>query len=1169
MKLHSMFSRDIARSIEGVIKADDESNLVQEVDEYIITKELERKLDPFFGMYSGSLGKQTSNSQIGIWISGFFGSGKSHLLKMLSYLLANKVINAESLINVFLKKLPPDDFELTANIAKLAQFPSQTILFNIEQKSNKSGEVLPVFVKVFNELRGYYSGMPFVANFERDLDQQGLLKEFKDAYQTASGKDWNKGREEALLESDTIASALQRVKGIPYEEALEIMPRYEQNYQISVEDFVNQVKAYIGQQPPNFRLIFCVDEIGQYISNDPKLMLNLQTTAETLASKCQGQAWLIVTSQEDIDTMVGDLTAKQAHDFSRIQARFPTRLDLSSANVDEVIQKRLLDKTPEAKHPLKNLYVQEGDNLRTMFHFTDGSRQYRGFLDDTHFVNCYPFVPYQFDLFQSAIRGLSKHNVFQGKHLSVGERSMLSAFQWVAKKIADDEMGRLVAFDQMYDGIRTTMRSQIASSIIQAENQLDPFDVRVLKALFMVKYVQEFKASARNISILLIQHINEEILPLEQKALEALNRLRQQSYVQELGGVYEFLTDKERDVENEIKAMELDPATTNSLLSTIIFKELYADTKIRYEVNKQDYGITRRVDYHVVGRETDDLGLHIITPLCDREITPDFLKAESMGRPEIFIHLPDDIHLRRELELHQKTERYINQTRSTTLGSDVQSILEIKGRQNSERRTNLSKRIRELIGQATVYLNGSALELTTTHMETKIVSAFQQLIGITYPHLGMIKRIYKEEDIKRILLQQADDLFRAEESMSESEQEIFNLLQRKKQLHERMTTKSLLEHFSHRPYGWYPNATLCLIVQLFMRSKFEITHNNQELNRQQLLPIINNSREYGNVIINLVPDIPTGTIGRFKAFYHDLFDEGLGEIEPRGIVAAFKIRLNLEISVLQGLLNQKSSYHFLAELESPIQALNELSHKELEYLLNQLADYEDRILDCKEKVIDPIKQFMNGERKTIYDDVLNILRDQQANLDYLGVNPHVNTLYELKETATPYKTGLNSVKQDMETLRQAIRDQVASERQKALDAVGRIIDTVRNYAGFMQLTPAQQQQVLHPFDTARTELQRQELIPVIRERLSRIEQELHPAQLNQINKLLEANKPIPTPGAPVKPIIITRPVKAFKDVQPKITKKLLENEADVTAYITALQERLLQEIRSNNQILLS
>ena len=180
-----------------------------------------------------------------------------------------------------------------------------------------------------------------------------------------------------------------------------------------------------------------MDEVGQFIGSNTHLMLNLQTIAESLNTKCRGRAWVFVTSQEDMDKVVGDRTRQQGNDFSKIQARFKTRVKLTSADVEEVIRKRLLEKNAAGEAALRTIYAAESANFKTLFDFVDGAKTYRNYTDEAHFVGTYPFVSYQFPLFQAAIEGISDHNVFEGRNSSVGERSMLGVVQQVAKDIGD------------------------------------------------------------------------------------------------------------------------------------------------------------------------------------------------------------------------------------------------------------------------------------------------------------------------------------------------------------------------------------------------------------------------------------------------------------------------------------------------------------------------------------------------------------------------------------------------------------------------------------------------------------------------------------------------------------------------------------------------------------
>lgn len=544
MTLHTIFQKPIDRPIEGVIKADDGASLRTEIDEYVLTNEIEKRLEEFLDAYNNYQGAN------GVWVSGFFGSGKSHLLKMLALLLENQVVEGIPIIDSFLPKC--SNAILQGGLKRAVHIPSKSILFNIDQKADVISKtqidaLLAVFVKVFDEMCGYYGKQGHIAQFERDLDRRNQYDAFKAAYREIAGIEWSKGREQAILESQNIAKAYAEATGNRETDARDILKKYREQYKVSIEDFAEQINDYIEQQPSGFRLNFFVDEVGQYIADNVKLMTNLQTIAESLATKCRGRAWVIVTAQEDMDTVVGEQGQHQSNDFSKIQARFANRMKLTSTDVAEVIQKRLLTKTAEGCALLASLYDEQSNNFKTLFDFADGSKTYRNYKDCDHFIQGYPFIPYQFDLFQAAIENLSAHNAFEGKHSSVGERSMLGVFQQVAIQIRDYNLGQLATFDLMFEGIRTALKSSIQKAILQAEKHLDSeFAIKLLKALFLVKYVKEFKATPRNLSVLMLDGFNRDATQLRKQIEEGLTCLSNRPMCNELGSSTSILLTRKK-----------------------------------------------------------------------------------------------------------------------------------------------------------------------------------------------------------------------------------------------------------------------------------------------------------------------------------------------------------------------------------------------------------------------------------------------------------------------------------------------------------------------------------------------------------------------------------------------------------------------------------------------
>ncbi|MBT4727235.1 MAG: BREX system P-loop protein BrxC, partial [Bacteroidetes bacterium] len=481
MKIREYFEKSINRHIETVIKADDKTNISDEVVEYVITNEIAKDIQDFFQAYIDY------NGVNGVWISGFFGSGKSHLLKIMSYVLENKKFDGYESGELFAEKIEDDEM-LKGDVLKASRIPSESILFNIDQQSqitSKSDEnaILSVFYKVFYDHLGFYGFQPHVAEFEMWLAKSDNYESFKELFDNKSGKSWEDARIDYFDPevTDVIKESLSEIFNKPPDKYDGILDELEDRSKQSIENFCNQVADYINTHEKGFHLNFFVDEVGQYISENTKLMLNLQTIAETLATKCGGNSWIIVTSQEDIEKVVGEMNKKQMNDFSRIMARFNIKMPLTSANVDEVIEKRLLKKKNEGYASLEKSWKKNGSNIETLLSFSDVGVQFKGYRNAVDYCNKFPFIPYQFDLFIECRRALSTHNAFQGKHASVGERSMLGVFQQVLQQINDQDGTTLVSFAMMFDGIRKELRSEIQSSILLAEKNLgDEFAVGVL-----------------------------------------------------------------------------------------------------------------------------------------------------------------------------------------------------------------------------------------------------------------------------------------------------------------------------------------------------------------------------------------------------------------------------------------------------------------------------------------------------------------------------------------------------------------------------------------------------------------------------------------------------------------------------------------------------------------
>jgi hypothetical protein len=1171
MSLKQMFKKKVDRHIEGVIKADDEQRLKVEVEEYVLTNEVAKRLETFLDAYKNYDGAN------GVWISGFFGSGKSHLLKILSFILENRTIDDTSALELFRPKCE-DNAILRGDLQKAAGIPSKSILFNIDQKADVISKtqidaLLAVFVKVFDEMCGYYGKQGHIAQFERDLDSRNQYGDFKTAYRDIAGKEWEFGREQALLEGQNIAEAYARMAGMEKDAAVGILNKYRNDYKVSIEDFANQVHDYIEREGPEFRLNFFVDEVGQYIAGNTKLMTNLQTIAESLATKCRGRAWIIVTAQEDMRTVIGEINSQQSEDFSKIQDRFANRMKLTSADVAEVIQKRLLAKNEDGDAYLARIYQAQSNNFKTLFDFADGSQSYRNFQDQAHFTDCYPFIPYQFTLFQAAIQNLSVHSAFEGHHSSVGERSMLGVFQQVAIAVSDQDSGQLATFDLMFEGIRAALKGNIQRSILVAEKNLDhPLAVQVLKALFLVKYVKQFKATVRNICVLMLDRFDRDLPAFTTEIQEALNLLEQQTYIQRNGNLYEFLTDEEKDVEQEIKHTDVETADVSEELAKIAFDHIIRNKKIRHEESGRDYPFSKKLDDRLVGRE-HELSIHVISPFNENVGREETLRMQSWGRDELLVILPPDERLVHDLLMYKRTEKYVRQNISITQQETTKRILTDKSFQNRERLAEIQKRVRELISKATLYLSGDEIEIKDKDPQLRIVRAFSSLVLRVYPNLKMLSGIaYKEDDIIKYLNQSQDSLFGNDvTTLSEPEQEMQAFVQGNRRKGERTTIKGLVERFERKPYGWQLAAVMCVLAKICARGKIEARASGDILEDTDLEKALRNTHGYSNVVLEPQVEFTASQLRHLKTFYEDFFDSPPKGREAKELGKETAEAFNALAKELDALSGQAGQYLFLAGLDLPKEQVKKLAGKPYSFYLTELNSFEEILLELKESTLDPIRRFMTGPNRALYKEAQRYLQDQEPNLAYAAGDDAEKIKDILIDPACYKGNCMQQAKACLDTLKANIDAQVKAEAEKAASAIAALRDRLTVMDEFKKLPEAQQKELERVFEIKQNEVERQRLIAVIRDILRRFEDEDQPLLLSKIeswSKSADSGADYKPPVGKDKDKIADPPFQFVpaRSIHVPFDKPWLAEESDVDRYLEALKKALMEQLANGKRV---
>ena len=839
MTIKDMFYKEIDRDIKGVIKvgqADDE-NIFQELDEYVVTSELEKYMDRFFTAYKR--GAQSHTDKMGVWISGFFGSGKSHFLKILSYILSNKVVQdnkgtPRTASSFFLEGVKVENGSLKKKIDEVSSWSNDVdvILFNIDSKSatdskmNKDA-IKDVFMKVFNDYLGYCGSIPFLADFERKLDTDGKYEEFKKKFQEINGASWTEAREDFYFIQDEIIESVVDLGIMSESEAKNWAENAQNAYSLSVDKFAEYVRKYCESKGKNHHVLFLVDEIGQYIADDSKLMLNLQTVTEDLGTACKGSAWIIVTSQQDIDS----ITKTMGEDFSKIQGRFDTRIALSSANVDEVIRKRILYKKDTASAILRDLYGSHEFDIKGNITFSEGTPEMPLYADADDFAEVYPFIPYQFKLLGNVLTSVRQYSS-SGKHLADGERSMLALFKEAAQKYEHEREGVLVPFNAFYSALDDFIDHTYRIVITQASRntRLNNFDVELLKVLFMIKHVNNFSKNLENITTLMISDINEDRLTLGKKAEASLRVLCDEMLVQKNGNEYIFLTNEEREAENAIRGINIDPTETVNYVAQVAFEEIIVMTNNKYRYsNRYQFSFNQKIDDRFYkNNQSNRMSLHLLTAYSG-EVDELALSMRAAKEKNVIIRLSDDFNYLSETEEMKKIESFLQRPDLISL-TDYEIICANKRKERNEKAKRIKDYIRMALESADIYVCDGKISTKSKDVTARVNEAFEKLIASEYSKLKDMNTEPTQVDILDILKKNKTQMTLAlagvDEPNSDALKEMVAAIQYAGRMGAKFSIKQAFDKFMDAPYGYIKEDVEFLIATLYKKGQISLKMNS-------------------------------------------------------------------------------------------------------------------------------------------------------------------------------------------------------------------------------------------------------------------------------------------------------------------------------------------------------
>lgn len=1199
MNIGQMFAKSINREIKPVVKPGqvDEATVKLELQEYVVTQELQKHFAAFFSNYRLGIGADTD--RIGVWISGFFGSGKSHFLKMLSYLIDDDEVAGKPALDYFIEDNKITDAKVLADIRAAESVDTDVILFDIASKSRTSSAakrdvITMVFLRAFNEKLGYSYQYPRMADLERKLDAEGKLDKFRERVKELECSSWDDAVAGIDLAQDSFVQAMVEQNVMSEEAARSWCDRVGEEYSISTEDFAKLVRKHIESKGNDHHVVFCVDEVGQYIGDDSSMMLDLQTLEHDLAVQCHGKAWMLVTAQEAIDK----IQVVNNVDFSKIQGRFDTRLSLSSSDVAEVVKKRILKKNEAAQAELEAAYPHKMDALSTVLKFTGDMPEMKLYENLADFAEVYPFVPYQFNLLGKVLDAVRLFSS-PGKNSSYGERSMLSMYLSTAKSVQNEDEGILVPFNAFYQGLSALVDHETAIAITNAQrnNILNPdhaevcFEVEVLKVLFMIKNVQEFKApTVQNIATLMASRMDEDRYGLENRVETALKKLVQQQLVQNLGDNYVFLTNEEQEVNREIAQRQVEDSEMNRELATLIFDENYHADKYRYPYlgNRYAFGFNRKIDeYDALSRPDNTITVKIITSRGDDadETRLKMLSAGDSGDHTIFVQLHDDTRLNNELRTMLQIQNYL---RSGTAGriTKYRAICEAKQEEVEERRQNVKVFLKQALSEADIYVYGSKLSGGSRDFETRLNDALKQQVERLFSHLTDMDKTVSEQDISKIFTEAGQQRLSGEGTgNSRALAAVRNRIERNSMARTVTSLKTLLNTFTKEPYGFLPVDVEWLVARLFVDGILTLTLNHEQLNVSS-----RNPQEFQRLFTKvefqerLLCDIRKHASDKQKRLVRDmmrdLFQKGVSSDDDEELMRELQKECR---TMLDSLRQQQAVYRsepYLpgkSTVDAGLALMNMLiAPTTTDAFYTALENAQGDYSDFKETYEYLRDFFEGGQVKTFCEahDAVELYKRNQSQITDEAVKNAADAMRKIMEMAEPYEKirNLSALRTDfLEKYNALLEQKAAPVREYVEGCYNRIfqqLNTVRCKDHFWSAVTTERDGALHKVDTA-TDLNEFVL-------LKSDANQTKIRWINTIDQYEAVHPPVsaipaarPAGGAAPAKVATPAPVRrrvtvSIQDVTPASWQ--INNSAELDAYIEKLRHALKQKLDNGDTL---
>ncbi len=1008
--IRELLARDLNQRIEEIIQVDqtDEQAVYTEIREYVATERIKDQYNELFKAIASA--PTDPHESIGVWVSGFFGSGKSSFAKNVGYVLSNQLVVGHQAGTLFKDQVGDEHISELVDYINV-RIPTKVIMFDVSKeravKKDTARMAEIMYTILLRELD--YAEDYDIADLEIELEKEARLEIFKDICLEKYGSQWRIVRKGAMK--------ISRASAILHEMEPQTFPTQEswaqslrnKSADITVSKFVERTFELCARRLPGKALTFIIDEVGQYVARSTDKIEDLRAVVEQFgkesrnrlkANKIVAPIWVMVTSQEKLDEVVSALDSKRV-ELAKLQDRFRHRIDMAPADIREVATRRVLAKTVEAETLLGKLYQESQGRLNIACHLERTTRN--SSITQEDFIQFYPYLPHFIELSIDIVSGI-RLQTGANKHIGGSNRTIIKqAYEMLVSDrtaIASMPIGTLVTFDKIFDLVEGNLSSEKQKDVSDIRQRFkdDSEDLgmatRVAKALCLLEFVRDLPRTDANIAACLVSEVGKAA-PLAQ-VKQALEKLRVAQFVRNTEDGWKMQTAQEKNWDTERRAHAPRTKDRNVILRESLLETLIDKIKTYRYRNLRSFRIGLKVDGVTVGEE-GQIPLLLVTADDSEALAGKVTEVRNESRQAanknalywIFALTGDIDGLIVELYAsRQMVNKYSQLSAQNRITQDEGASLAHERNEVIALQRRLREKMMQALEQGQGLFQGMTKEADTLgkNIGEMLKTFFDFAVPTLYPKLEMGVRELKGDEVGNILksdnlsalpqifypgskglnLVVKEDTKYVPNPEADIAREVLNYLNHQYSYGEKVTGKGLDEHFQGIGYGWERDVLRLVLATLLRAGSIEVIYQGRRYRNHQdhqCREAIESNTAFKSAAFVPRKSIELKTLTTAVQHFEDLTGNEV-DVEEGAIATAFKKFAEEEEKKLFGILADAKAN------DLPVLSLLEEYQKTLENILTSASD------DCIRFLTDEGKEFK---------ETRNIVRQVRQKVDANGL----------------------------------------------------------------------------------------------------------------------------------------------------------------------------------------